>query len=232
MAGPSLQPRYAQIAETMKRDIAAGRLGTGDRLMPEREMAASLGVDVGTLRKALASLEDQGLLERRQGSGNYVGDTAEIGEVYGFFRLERIGGGGPPTAEVLDVARLPKPPGQPRIGPSPDGHRIRRLRRIGGVASAVEEIWLDAAVADTLPRDLPDALYHHYGTAFDLHVAAVEDAVGAARAPAWAPPAFAPGPGALVGHVGRRAFDRDGAPAEHSETWFDFDKVRYMNRIR
>lgn len=232
MAGPTPQPRYAQIAETLKRDIAAGRLGTGDRLMPEREMAAQLGVAVGTLRKALAELEMQGLVERRQGSGNYVGDAGEIGGLYGFFRLERIGGGGQPTAEVLDTAVVPKPAGQPDIGPSPHGHRIRRLRRIGGVASAVEEIWLDAGRAERLDRDLPDALYHHYATAFDLHIAQVEDAVGVARAPNWAPPAFAPGPGALVGHVRRRARDRDGAPAEFSETWFDFEKVRYMNRMR
>lgn len=232
MARPTPQPRYAQIAETLKRDIAAGRLGTGDRLMPEREMAAAMGVAVGTLRKALAQLEMQGLLERRQGSGNYVGDTAEIAGLYGFFRLERLGGGGLPTAEVLDTALVDKPAGQPVIGPSSRAHRIRRLRRIGGIASAVEEIWLDAAWSERLDRDLPDALYHHYGVAFGLHIGQVEDSVGVALAPGWAPAAFAPGPGAPVGHVRRRAFDRDGAPAEFSETWFDFSKVRYMNRMR
>ena len=38
------------------RDIAAGRLSEGERLPPEREMAAELGIAVGTLRQALADL--------------------------------------------------------------------------------------------------------------------------------------------------------------------------------
>ena len=46
-------PIYVQIAELLTRDIVAGRLIDGERLKPEREMAAELGVSVGTLRKAL-----------------------------------------------------------------------------------------------------------------------------------------------------------------------------------
>ena len=58
-------PLYLRTAEALIRDIAAGRLEDGARLPPEREMADSLGLSVGTLRKALANLESKGLLERR-----------------------------------------------------------------------------------------------------------------------------------------------------------------------
>ena len=45
-------PKYVQIAEMLIREIAAGHLADGARLAPEREMAATLGTSVTTLRKA------------------------------------------------------------------------------------------------------------------------------------------------------------------------------------
>ena len=44
----------------------------GQRLLGERELAAEIGVGRKTLRGALAELEGEGLLERRQGSGTFV----------------------------------------------------------------------------------------------------------------------------------------------------------------
>ncbi|MBA4489430.1 GntR family transcriptional regulator [Paracoccus sp. S1E-3] len=49
----------------MAREIAAGHLLDGERLAPERELAARFGASVGTLRKSLAELTGQGLLEWR-----------------------------------------------------------------------------------------------------------------------------------------------------------------------
>lgn len=46
-------PKYLQVSESLIRDIGAGVLADGTRLPPEREMAADLGISVGTLRKAL-----------------------------------------------------------------------------------------------------------------------------------------------------------------------------------
>ncbi len=51
--------------------IRSGELW-GQRLMSERELAKQLGVSRWTLQGALAELEADGLLERRQGSGTFV----------------------------------------------------------------------------------------------------------------------------------------------------------------
>jgi GntR family transcriptional regulator len=53
--------------------LAGGRYRHGDRLPPEHEVAAMLGVSRGTLRSALGRLEDSGEIVRRQGSGTFVG---------------------------------------------------------------------------------------------------------------------------------------------------------------
>ncbi len=66
---PTALPKYVQIAEMLIREIAAGRLVDGARLMPEREMAEGLGIGVGTVRKALVLLAAKQSLERVQWSG-------------------------------------------------------------------------------------------------------------------------------------------------------------------
>jgi GntR family transcriptional regulator len=56
--------------------LAGGRYRQGDRLPPEHEVAAMLGVSRGTLRSALQRLEESGEIVRRQGSGTFVGRVA------------------------------------------------------------------------------------------------------------------------------------------------------------
>lgn len=230
---PGALPIYLQISEMLIRDIAAGRLVDGSRLPTERAMAKSLDISVGTLRKSLSELENRGLLERRQGSGNYIRAKPTPEGIYGFFRLELVGGGGLPTARVLDVTRMAKPPGLPAFGGSIEAHRIRRLRFLGGQPAAVEEIWLDGVYAERLDAaELSHSLYLYYREALDLWITGYEDQVGVAACPDWAPPEFAPPPGAPCGMVQRQSRARDGSIAEVSLNWFDSNVARYVARMR
>jgi GntR family transcriptional repressor for pyruvate dehydrogenase complex len=56
----------------IQRELLAGRLAAGGRLPPERELAATLGVNRLTLRAALGRLEAQGFLTTKHGSGTLV----------------------------------------------------------------------------------------------------------------------------------------------------------------
>ena len=232
MPASATLPKYIQISERLIRDIAAGHLADGARLPPEREMADDLGLSVGTLRKALAVLADKGLLSRVQGSGNYVRHVPGVASVYGFLRLELRRGGGLPTAEVLSVARQPKPDDAPAFGTAATGWRIRRLRRLDGIVVAVEEIWLDGARAARLDADdLSESLYLHYRDRLGLVIAAVEDRVGQRAVPEWAPAGFAPPPGQPCAHITRLSRDDAGDSVEFSRTWFDAERARYISRM-
>lgn len=231
MRGPL--PVHMQISEMLIREISAGRLADGARLPPERDMAASLGIAVGTLRRALADLTERGLLDRIQGSGNYVRARTDLTGVYAFFRLEKVDGGGLPTADILSVESLDKPPGLPEFGSASHGHRIRRLRRLDGLPAAVEEIWLDGSRAERLAReDLSESLYLHYRLALGFSVVRAEDRVAVAATPDWAPADFAPRPGTIVGFIERVAWAGDGESVEYSRTWFDPGTARYVTRFR
>lgn len=231
MRGPL--PVHMQISEMLIREIAAGRLADGARLPPERDMAADLGIAVGTLRRALQHLTEMGLLQRVQGSGNYIRAQGEAAGIYAFFRLERIGGGGLPTADILSVKTMAKPADLPAFGPSAHAHRIRRLRRLDGVPAAVEEIWLDGARAETLSADdLSESLYLHYRLALGFSITRAEDHVSAGLAPDWAPAEFGRKPGEAAGYIARFAWTGDGEGVEHSRTWFDPSVAHYVTRFR
>lgn len=230
---PGSLPIYIQITELLVRDIAANRLLDGERLPPEREMAAQLGVAVGTLRKALAELQNRGLLERVQGSGNYIRAISDPKSVYAMFRLELIAGGGLPTAEVLSVERLAKPDYLPAFGSSPEGHRIRRLRRLSGQPAAVEEIWLDGSyIAALSADDLSESLYLFYREMLGLWIVRAEDQIGLDHVPDWRPPEFAMAPGAPAPFITRVSHSQDGVSAEVSRTWYDPAIARYVARLR
>ncbi|MBP1880325.1 GntR family transcriptional regulator [Agrobacterium rubi] len=226
-------PVYLQIAETLVRDITAGRLIDGEKLPPEREMATTLGIAVGTLRKTLAELHTRGLLERIQGSGNYIRAVTDPKSVYAMFRLELVAGGGFPTAEILSVSREVKPAALPAFGASQEGHRIRRIRRIAGQFAAIEEIWLDGSYIEKVAaEDLSESLYLYYRTRLGLWIAKAEDHIGLGHVPDWAPEAFGPKAGEPVPHILRVSYSHEGLAAEVSHTWYDPRVARYVNRLR
>ena len=75
-------PVYIQISEMLMREIIAGRLSDGERLLPERQLAKSLNISVGTLRKSLKDLEKKGALFRRHGSGNYIKSNTKFNSLF------------------------------------------------------------------------------------------------------------------------------------------------------
>lgn len=233
MADPGSLPLYQQIAELLIRDIAAGRLIDGERLPPERDMAATLGIAVGTLRQALQSLTEKGLLDRVQGSGNYIRAKADAASVYALFRLERVEGGGLPTARVLSVDRLAKNPLLPPFGAHSEGHRIRRLRFLSGQVAAVEEIWLDGAETDRITAaDLSESLYLYYRQRLNIWIARAEDSIGQGSLPTWTPVEFPHPPGTPLPLVTRVSWAQDGRSVEASLTWYDPETVRYIARLK
>ncbi len=226
-------PVYQQITELLIRDIAAGRLIEGERLPPERAMADDLGIAVGTLRKALGLLEQKGMLDRVQGSGNYVRAVSDPQSLYAMFRLELLTGGGLPTAQVLSVDRLDKPADLPAFGQSPQAHRIRRVRRLSGQIAALEEIWLDGSYIPAIAAaDLSESLYLYFRSKLGLRIVRAEDQVGLGRVPDWSPAAFPHPPGTPLPHVLRLSWAQDGARAEVSRTWIDHETTRYVARLK
>ena len=63
---------YEEIVRQVKQLIAEGRLKSGDRLPPERDLAEKFMVSRTSVREALRALQSRGLIEIRAGEGAFV----------------------------------------------------------------------------------------------------------------------------------------------------------------
>lgn len=231
---PEKLPLYVQIKELLLRELGAGKWLQGERLPTEATLAAQLGVAVGTLRKALAGLEEDGILERRQGSGTYVAESHSGQGVYHFFRLENLNGKtGMPGAEIASLEQVghPQAAQQMQLADTQVFWRIRRHRLLDEVVVAIEDVMLPQQRAPALHIDqLHESLYLHYREQLGFWIANVVDAVTVGKVPDWGGKALGLAPGELCGMVQRQSFDQHGEMAEFSLLWFNPQRARYMAR--
>jgi len=78
-AGPA--PLHEQVAAQIRRAIAEGEAGPGERLPLAKDIAAVLGVNKNTVLRAMHILREEGLLEFRRGRGITVAGTPQRGAV-------------------------------------------------------------------------------------------------------------------------------------------------------
>jgi DNA-binding GntR family transcriptional regulator len=76
---PSTRPRHQQLAEALFTEIASGHLAIGDRLPTEHELSQTHGLARGTVRAALAKLEDLGMIDRTPKRGTIVVAPQPVG---------------------------------------------------------------------------------------------------------------------------------------------------------
>jgi GntR family transcriptional regulator len=70
-------PLFEQVAAEIRRAIADGEAGPGERLPLAKDLATVLGVNTSTALRALRQLRDEGLLEFRRGRGITVAGTPQ-----------------------------------------------------------------------------------------------------------------------------------------------------------
>jgi GntR family transcriptional repressor for pyruvate dehydrogenase complex len=106
---PHREPAHQACEHALRRAILRGELAVGERLPPERELAAQFGVSRLTLRAALATLDAAGLISVRHGSGYVVRDFVRDGGpdlLPGLAELAAERGDLPPVAaDLLRVRR-------------------------------------------------------------------------------------------------------------------------------
>ena len=84
-------PLYRQVKRELQRQIEAGNYTPGDTLPSETVIAGTLGVSIGTLRRAVDELVHENVLVRRQGRGTFVALHSTDSFMFQFFHVEERG---------------------------------------------------------------------------------------------------------------------------------------------
>ncbi|HGH3372464.1 GntR family transcriptional regulator [Kluyvera ascorbata] len=141
---------YQNIINLLKNRLNSAIYNIGDLLPSEKELAELYDVSRNTLRKALKVLEEEGMIERRHGSGTYLRNKhfqASVTHLDSFTEIAK-NEGKTPTSQILkfelqtasdEIANnLQVTLGEPV-------YYAKRLRLIDNIAMQVEETWLSAS---------------------------------------------------------------------------------------
>lgn len=66
------RPPYVKLAEAVRTVIDKGLLSPGDKLPTHSQLVTQYGVSLGTVKRALGLLQDEGLIVSRRGEGAFV----------------------------------------------------------------------------------------------------------------------------------------------------------------
>ena len=84
------EPMYIKNHNQLRRDIENHVYKVGDRIPAERHLAEQFKVSRMTLRQAIKTLEEEGILERRLGSGTYVANQKVQEKMSGIMSFTEI----------------------------------------------------------------------------------------------------------------------------------------------
>jgi GntR family transcriptional regulator len=231
-------PLWLQIAALIGAEVAGGVLTRGSRLPSERELCDRLGVSRVTLRRALAHLVEEGVLESSHGRGWYV-TTGVLGEppnVLRSFNQTAAARGLEATARVLASETAPATLDEAEalsIAPGTDVFHVRRVRLLGGAPIAVDLARVPLALAPDLP-ELDFATASLYEALEERGVLPTRADFSVEAAPASAEDAalleVEPGHPLLV--TDQITFDKNGQPIELATMAYRHDRYRFRASLR
>ena len=82
-------PMYYRLQQTLIDKIICQDWKSGMQLPSEREIAATMGISVGTVRKALENMVHKGYLSRIQGKGTFVAENTLDRNNVKYYRLRK-----------------------------------------------------------------------------------------------------------------------------------------------
>ena len=68
-------PKYLELADWIRRQIAEKKLLPGEKMYSENELSRMFGLSRQTVRHAIGLLEEEHILNRVRGSGTYVNEN-------------------------------------------------------------------------------------------------------------------------------------------------------------
>lgn len=224
---------HTQISDAIRAGIADGVWAIGHRMPSEPELASELSVSRGTLRRALSTLIDEGLLTQTPGRGTFVASqprppTTE-GELRGIAEDFALQGLRVATRVLhIEIAVPPGPVGTAlHVLADESVVCLRRVRSTDDTPIALMDNYVRADLAPGLEsvdfenETLFEALEHR----FDLSIAYARRRFAARAATADVAAHLHLDDGTPVLHLEQTTHLADGRPIEFSNVWINSDEV-------
>ena len=212
-------PLYFQLSQQLEAAIEHGALTPGSLLGNEIELAARLGLSRPTVRQAIQSLVDKGLLVRRRGVGTQVVHSQvrrplELSSLYD--DLETAGQA--PTTEVVRNEVVPASCDVAAALGVPEGGEVTvldRLRRTHGRPVALLRNHLPVSLLDLDGTRLESTGLYRMMRSAGITLHSARQTIGARAATAREASRLDEREGAALLTMQRTAYDDTGRPVEY-----------------
>lgn len=232
---------YIQLMKSLKEKMRRGEYQVGDRLDSERDMASQYGINRLTVRRALKSLEEEGYLVARRGSGTFVAKLPaaaariEQGTAADFSLSMQIRlAGYEPSRDVLSIRRIPADAAmKERFPQSPEVFEIVRLARVNGEPYAVQQTYIPADVFWDVERyDLAGGSLYEYMDTKGRYPLRVESLLKIAHAPARYAELLGLPAKKMVYFLEYRGYDTENRQIEYTLSYHSPQHTRFTYVVR
>ncbi|MDF8366952.1 GntR family transcriptional regulator [Weissella paramesenteroides] len=219
-------PVYIQIHDEIREAIDAGRWVPGDRIPAERELAEQFGVSRMTLRQAIMLLVDEGVLERRVGSGTFVSEQKvqeHLNGITSFTDLMSDAGKKATSKTISFHAGRATNSEQEQLQLAPDARvlRMERVRYGDDEPIAFEVAAIPESLIEGLSRSaLTDSLYRTLAEERGLKIGRAQQTVTAAAVKERVSEYLAIKRGDPVLVLRQITYDAKGVPFEYVQTQY------------
>ncbi|MFN0084308.1 MAG: GntR family transcriptional regulator [Blastocatellia bacterium] len=218
-------PLYYQLENLLLEKINSGSFGPGDRLPTESDLIRQYGVSRITVRQALTSLVEEGLIERRQGRGTFVAErktrrrTFE-GPIHLTGSLDEVIAMGLDTpVKVLEMHRIESDQHEAELlglQPGEPVYRIKRLRIREGKPHSLIVNYLPAEIGGRFTRQelAAGSLLRKIEAKFGLRLKDAKQHITAALADPYVAGMLEVRIGSPLLSIERTVYTEQGRPAE------------------
>jgi len=235
-------PRYEQIRESLRMRISNGEWKPGTALPAETELAEQYGVALGTMRKAIAMVVEDGLVERAHGKGTFVRSEMQHASMFRFFRFRENPQGEALTVPHTVIHDMREVTLEPEIGERLHAGRSRRgifllrTRRFADGPGLLERIWLPFQPFKSLlkirPEQFGDLLYPFYREHCGIAITRASETISFGGLTKEDALLLDMAQGDPVAVIERTAFSLEGEAVEFRITQGDARKFYYNVEIR
>ena len=228
---------HRQLFVVLRERLLRGDFAEGTALPKEQSLCEMFGVSRITVRRALADLESEGLVQRRHGKGTFVLRRQEpeapaptLGLLDSLRRTAEE-----TEVKVIDVQTVEPPPGiarQLQLGPGERAVRAIRLRSSGGTPLMLTEAWVPERLGKRVtPAQLKKRALYEILLADGARFGRVAQEITAEAADPGRAALLQTGISAPLLRLTRLVHDAEARPIQHLTAWMSPERSRILMDI-
>ena len=231
-------PAYQRIQGSIRKDIESGGLLPGDPVPSERKLARIHDVSLMTARHALATLEQEGVVERRRGVGTFVSPPKiHFNKLMSYTEQMRARSLTASSKVVFSEVVDDEPDATARLSLPPKSEvlKLQRLRHAAGEPFALETCYFSAKqFAGLLNSQLErGSLFKILERNYDVVIGYADEEVDATTADAHSARLLAIPVGTAVLRIRQKIYSTRGTPALYAMGLYRSDRHSlFIRRFR